>query len=71
MAQPNVSGKGTPQAMRGAIERSSQQRDKISETVQGYCLAVRSAWIDDGRPPPGRSPGLKLRERLTPPEQQL
>lgn len=30
----------------------------------GYCLAVRSALTDDGRPPQDAS-GLKLRERLT------
>lgn len=30
----------------------------------GYCLAVRSALTDDGRPPLEAS-GLKLRSRLT------
>ncbi len=42
----------------------------MSETVQGYCLAVRSALTDDGRPPLEAS-GLKLRSRLTLIEQSL
>ena len=47
------------------IERSAANSDDpISETVRGYCLAVRSALTDDGRPPLEAS-GLKLRERLT------
>lgn len=47
------------------IERSVANRDDpVSETVQGYCLAVRSALTDDGCPPLEAS-GLKLRERLT------
>ncbi len=32
--------------------------------VRGYCLAVRSALTDDGRPPLAAA-GLQLRERLT------
>jgi len=48
-----------------AIERSvANSDDPISETVRGYCLAVRSALSDDGRPPLEAS-GLKLRERLS------
>jgi len=48
-----------------AIERSVANSDnQVSETVRGYCLAVRSALTDDGRPPLEAS-GLKLRERLT------
>ncbi len=48
-----------------AIERSvANSNDPISETVRGYCLAVRSALTDDGRPPLEAS-GLKLRSRLT------
>jgi len=48
-----------------AIERSvANSDDPISETVRGYCLAVRSALTDDGRPPLEAS-GLKLRERLS------
>lgn len=47
------------------IERSVANRDDpMSETVRGYCLAVRSALTDDGRPPLEAS-GLKLRSRLT------
>lgn len=47
------------------IERSvADSDDSVSETVRGYCLAVRSALTDDGRPPLEAS-GLKLRSRLT------
>ena len=54
-----------------AIERSViSNDDPVSETVQGYCLAVRSALTDDGRPPLEAS-GLKLRSRLTLIEQSL
>jgi hypothetical protein len=53
------------------IERSvASNDDPVSETVQGYCLAVRSALTDDGRPPLEAS-GLKLRERLILIEQSL
>ena len=34
-----------------------------AQTIRGYCLAVRSALTDDGRPPLS-APGLKLYERL-------
>ncbi len=48
-----------------AIERSVvNSDDPVSKTVQGYCLAVRSALTDDGVPPLEAS-GLKLRSRLT------
>ncbi len=48
-----------------AIERNvTNNDDPVSETVQGYCLAVRSALTDDGRPPLEAS-GLKLRSQLT------
>lgn len=54
-----------------AIERSiANSDDLVSETVRGYCLAIRSALTDDGRPPLEAS-GLKLRERLTLIEQSL
>lgn len=47
------------------IERSvANSDDPVSKTVRGYCLAVRSALTDDGRPPLEAS-GLKLRSRLT------
>ena len=47
------------------IERSvANSNDLGSEAVRNYCLAVRSALSDDGRPPLEAS-GLKLRERLT------
>jgi len=53
------------------VERSvANSDDPISETVRGYCLAVRSALTDDGRPPLEAS-GLKLRSRLTLIEQSL
>ena len=54
-----------------AIERSvAISDDPVSKTVQGYCLAVRSALTDDGCPPLEAS-GLKLRSRLTLIEQSL
>jgi hypothetical protein len=47
------------------IERSvADQQDPVSEVVNGYCLAVRSALTDDGHPPLD-APGLRLHERLT------
>src|SRR5437899_8158192 len=47
------------------IERSLEgQEDEQSQAMHGYCLAVRSALTDDGRPPLGAS-GLKLHDRLT------
>jgi hypothetical protein len=47
------------------IERSVEHRkDAEADAVRGYCLAVRSALTDDGRPPLG-APGLKLHERLS------
>ena len=53
--------------MRGVrpIERSvADQQDPVSEVVNGYCLAVRSALTDDGHPPLD-APGVRLHERLT------
>ncbi len=47
------------------IERALEAReDEEADAVRGYCLAVRSALTDDGRPPLCAS-GLKLHERLT------
>ena len=47
------------------IERSvADNQDTVSEVVNGYCLAVRSALTDDGHPPLD-APGLRLYERLT------
>lgn len=47
------------------IERALAGRaDPEAEAVRGYCLAVRSALTDDGRPPLAAS-GLQLHERLT------
>jgi hypothetical protein len=47
------------------IERSvADKQDPISEAVNEYCLAVRSALTDDGHPPLD-APGLRLYERLT------
>ena len=46
------------------IERELEGRDDPdSEAVRGYCLAVRSAITDDGRPPLAAS-GIKLHERI-------
>jgi hypothetical protein len=46
------------------IERALEGRtDAASEAMRGYCLAVRSALTDDGRPPLCAS-GLKLHDRL-------
>ena len=46
------------------IERSLEGRtDAEAEAARGYCLAVRSALTDDGRPPLAAS-GLKLKDRL-------
>jgi hypothetical protein len=46
------------------IERSCEQfEDHEAEAVRGYCLAVRSALTDDGRPPLD-APGLRLMGRL-------
>lgn len=47
------------------IERAIEQRkDEEAEAIRGYCLAVRSALTDDGRPPLS-APGLELYERIT------
>lgn len=47
------------------IERAVEPRhDAEAEAIRGYCLAVRSALTDDGRPPLA-APGLKLYERIT------
>lgn len=47
------------------IERSVELRkDTEAEVIRGYCLAVRSALTDDGRPPLS-APGLKLHERIS------
>ncbi len=46
------------------IERALESReDEEATAIRGYCLAVRSALTDDGRPPLCAS-GLKLRDRL-------
>jgi Transposase, Mutator family len=47
------------------IERALEGRDDPdARATRAYCLAVRSALTDDGRPPLGAA-GLKLHERLT------
>lgn len=47
------------------IERALEGReDEEAAAIRGYCLAVRSALTDDGRPPLCAS-GLTLHERLT------
>lgn len=46
------------------IERELEGRqDGEAEAIRGYCLAVRSAITDDGKPTLS-APGLKLQERL-------
>lgn len=46
------------------IERAVEgHSDAQAEAVRGYCLAIRSALTDDGRPPLAAS-GLKLKGRL-------
>jgi hypothetical protein len=60
-------------AVRGVrpIERALEGReDEEADAMRGYCLAVRSALTDDGRPPLCAS-GLKLHERLTAVAQSL
>jgi hypothetical protein len=54
-------------AVRGVrpIERALEERDDPEAgAVRGYCLAVRSALTDDGRPPLAAA-GLRLHERLS------
>ncbi len=54
-------------AVRGVrpIERAVEGRDDSAAVVtRGYCLAIRSALTDDGRPPLCAS-GLKLYDRLS------
>ena len=47
------------------LERMLEGRtDATAEALRGYCLAVRSALTDDGRPPLAAN-GLVLHERLT------
>jgi hypothetical protein len=47
------------------IERAVEKRnDAEAEAIRGYCLAVRSALTDDGKPPL-EAPGLKLHKRMT------
>jgi hypothetical protein len=46
------------------IERALEARtDSEAEATRDYCLAVRSALTDDGRPPL-RADGLRLHDRL-------
>lgn len=42
----------------------ADREQAVAEAVRGYCLAVRSALTDDGRPPLAAS-GLQLQARLT------
>jgi hypothetical protein len=47
------------------LERTAENPDAaLSQVVQGYCAAVRSALTQDGRPPL-EAAGLRLRDRLT------
>ena len=46
------------------LERALEGRtDGEAKAIRGYCLAVRSAITDDGRPPLS-APGIRLHERL-------
>ena len=46
------------------IERALEGRtDEEAQAMRGYCLAVRSALTDDGKPPLDAD-GLQLEERL-------
>jgi hypothetical protein len=46
------------------LERALEGRDDAEATaIRGYCLAVRAAVTDDGRPPLS-APGLRLHDRL-------
>ena len=59
--------KGLKKHLRGVrpIERAVEKRnDEEAEAIRGYCLAVRSALTDDGRPPL-EAPGLKLNARIS------
>jgi hypothetical protein len=48
-----------------AIEHQAEdQDDALSQVIQGYCAAVRSALTDDGRPPLVAA-GLRLHQRLS------
>lgn len=49
---------------RALEERLEERTDAEAAALRGYCLAVRSAITDDGRPPLA-TPGLKLQGRLT------
>lgn len=54
-------------ALRGIrpLERAVESRtDRIALVTRGYCVAVRSALTDDGRPPLTAA-GLRLHERIT------
>ncbi len=47
------------------IERAVERRmDAEADAIRGYCLAIRSALTDDGRPPL-TAPGLKLHARIS------
>jgi hypothetical protein len=55
------------QRVRGVrpLERALEGReDEEAVVIRGYCLAVRSALTDDGRPPLA-APGLRLHDRLS------
>lgn len=45
------------------LEQLEGRNDPEAHVLRGYCLAVRSAITDDGRPPL-RADGLKLKDRL-------
>ena len=51
-------------ALEAREQAAGPRGDAAAAALRGYCLAVRSALTDDGRPPLAAS-GLRLRERLT------
>lgn len=67
MKQIGVSKRYYKEHLRGVrpIERAVEHHtDEEAEAIRGYCLAVRSALTDDGRPPLC-APGLKLFARIS------
>jgi hypothetical protein len=56
--------------VRGIEHSLKEEEDPIHQVIQGYCLAVRSAITDDGRPPL-KLAGLKLHQRLSQIEQSI
>jgi hypothetical protein len=56
-------GRGVRPLERALETRAEARAEAQAEAIRGYCLAVRSALTDDGRPPLAAA-GLKLHDRL-------